>query len=122
MRCGVTINTVTRLSNVRLYQSKQTRRHVSRQPLHTSRACFSPGQLPEDPTPAMWQRVAQLVAGTTAACTLFYFVLVADFGPEEHCFTPVCQFTVIVLMQIRRLVHVDEHALRRILLPHPTST
>lgn len=46
--------------------------------------------LPEDPTPAMWQRMAQLVAGTTATGTLVYFVLLADFGEGEHCFSPVC--------------------------------
>lgn len=45
--------------------------------------------LPEDPTPAMWQRVAQLVAGTTATGTLAYFVFLADFGETEHCFSPV---------------------------------
>ncbi|CCU98986.1 unnamed protein product [Malassezia sympodialis ATCC 42132] len=46
--------------------------------------------LPEDPTPAMWQRMAQLVAGTTATGTLAYFVFLADFGEAEHCFSPVC--------------------------------
>lgn len=45
--------------------------------------------LPEDPTPAMWQRVAQLLAGTVAASSLVYFVLLADFGEGEHCFMPV---------------------------------
>lgn len=45
--------------------------------------------LPEDPTPAKWQRVAQLIAGTTATGSLIYFVLFADFGEKEHCFMPV---------------------------------
>lgn len=45
--------------------------------------------LPEDPTPATWQRVTQLAAGTIATGTLIYFVLFADFGDGEHCFMPV---------------------------------
>lgn len=45
--------------------------------------------LPEDPTPAMWQRVAQLIAGAIATGSLVYFVLFADFGEGEHCFMPV---------------------------------
>ena len=45
--------------------------------------------LPEDPTPAMWQRVMQLIAGTVATGTCVYFVLFADFGEGEHCFKPV---------------------------------
>ncbi|KAL4400377.1 hypothetical protein ACI68E_003294 [Malassezia pachydermatis] len=62
--------------------------------------------LPEDPTPAMWQRVAQLIAGGMTAATLFYFVLVADFGEGEHCFMP-----------IRRMLGVDSAKLRAALLP-----
>lgn len=45
--------------------------------------------LPEDATPAKWQRYAQLVAGTIGTGTFFYFVFFADFGPGEHCFRPV---------------------------------
>lgn len=48
-----------------------------------------PDPLPEDETPATWQRVAQLVAGSTGACTVAYFLLFADFGEGEHCFRPV---------------------------------
>lgn len=57
--------------------------------------------LPEDPTPAMWQRVAQLLAGTVAASSLVYFVLLADFGEGEHCFMP-----------IRRALQIDAPAWR----------
>ena len=50
--------------------------------------------LPEDTTPLMWQRVAQLVAGTVTTGSFLYFVLLADFGKgdREHCFTPVCYY------------------------------
>ena len=50
--------------------------------------------LPEDETPAMWQRIAQLIAGSAGACTITYFLLFADFGEGEHCFRPVrCMLT-----------------------------
>lgn len=47
--------------------------------------------LPEDTTPRVWQRVAQLIAGTVSAGSFLYFVLLADFGKgdREHCFSPV---------------------------------
>ncbi|WFD16185.1 hypothetical protein MARU1_002221 [Malassezia arunalokei] len=47
--------------------------------------------LPEDTTPAMWQRVAQLVAGTVATGSFAYFVLLGDFGEGDHCFVPIRQ-------------------------------
>lgn len=50
--------------------------------------------LPEDPTPAMWQRIMQLIAGTVATGTCVYFVLFADFGEGEHCFKPVRRCTL----------------------------
>lgn len=49
----------------------------------------NPEPLPEDNAPATWQRVAQLLAGSTGACTVAYFLLFADFGEGEHCFRPV---------------------------------
>lgn len=73
--------------------------------------------LPEDPTPAMWQRVAQLIAGGMTAATLFYFVLVADFGEGEHCFMPVCMVYLSLTQQIRRMLGVDSAKLRAALLP-----
>lgn len=76
----------------RLHQSIASRSLVvSARALSHPRADPQRGEyLPEDPTPAMWQRVAQLIAGTIATGSLVYFVLFADFGEGEHCFMPVC--------------------------------
>lgn len=62
--------------------------------------------LPEDTTPAMWQRVAQLIAGTVATGSFAYFVLLGDFGEGDHCFVP-----------IRQALNVDAPAWRAKLWP-----
>ncbi|PKI85473.1 hypothetical protein MVES_000118 [Malassezia vespertilionis] len=62
--------------------------------------------LPEDSTPAMWQRIAQLVAGTLAAGTMAYFALFADFGVQDHCFIP-----------LREALNIHPNTLRDLLAP-----
>lgn len=41
------------------------------------------------PLPSRWQRGAQLLGGILAVVSTSYFVLWADFGEREHCFSPV---------------------------------
>lgn len=65
-----------------------------------------PEPLPEDTTPAMWQRIAQLIAGTVATGSFAYFVLLGDFGEGDHCFVP-----------IRQALNVDAPAWRAKLWP-----
>ncbi|WFD36703.1 hypothetical protein MCUN1_003590 [Malassezia cuniculi] len=66
--------------------------------LRARESSIYPDPLPEDETPATWQRVAQLIAGTAGACTVTYFMLFADFGEGEHCFRP-----------LRRMLQVEDY-------------
>ncbi|WFD20967.1 hypothetical protein MCAP1_003222 [Malassezia caprae] len=108
-----------------LLRVKAAHAHWQRAAARSTYECYSPSRalsrssvratvrrgdpLPEDPTPAMWQRIAQLVAGTTATGTLAYFVFLADFGEAEHCFSPMLVRTLVALLVcvLAQLVSAD---------------
>ncbi|CAO1615692.1 unnamed protein product [Parajaminaea phylloscopi] len=51
-----------------------------------------PDMGPEGPAPAGWQRFSQLLGGGLSLVAASWFVFWADFGPNEHCFSPIRRF------------------------------
>ncbi|CAO1631810.1 unnamed protein product [Sympodiomycopsis kandeliae] len=45
--------------------------------------------LPDGPVPARWQRGAHLLAGISSVAVGIFMVFYMDFGPQEHCFSPL---------------------------------